>query len=159
MPAADDVQAHAEAPIDAPIDAHLEAPIDAHLEAPIDAHTEAHIEADCTANAARLALEQVTNKWSVLILTVVCTQPSRFNEIKRRLDPITHKALTEALRRLERNGLITRTVLPTSPVGVEYAITPLARTLQEPFMALVSWSQQHGEKIGNAQAAYDARTG
>ncbi|EGT5700736.1 helix-turn-helix domain-containing protein [Cronobacter sakazakii] len=108
-------------------------------------------------NSTRPVLEQVANKWSVLILTVLCTQPARFNAIKRRLDPITHKALTEALRRLERNGLVSRRVIASSPVAVEYSITSLGRTLQEPFVALVSWARQHGAAIEQAQVAYDER--
>ncbi|EIZ9494528.1 winged helix-turn-helix transcriptional regulator [Cronobacter sakazakii] len=108
-------------------------------------------------NSTRPVLEQVANKWSVLILTVLCTQPARFNAIKRRLDPITHKALTEALRRLERNGLVSRRVIASSPVAVEYSITPLGRTLQEPFVALVGWARQHGAAIEQAQEAYDER--
>ncbi len=108
-------------------------------------------------NSTRPVLEQVANKWSVLILTVLCTQPARFNAIKRRLDPITHKALTEALRRLERNGLVSRRVIASSPVAVEYSITPLGRTLQEPFVALVGWARQHGAAIEQAQVAYDER--
>lgn len=74
----------------------------------------------------RPVLDKIADKWTILILIliVICPKPSRFNEIKRRLDGITHKALADALKRLERNGLVTRTVLPTSPVGVEYAITP-----------------------------------
>ncbi|EPP6259127.1 winged helix-turn-helix transcriptional regulator [Cronobacter sakazakii] len=108
-------------------------------------------------NSTRPVLEQVANKWSVLILTVLCTQPARFNAIKRRLDPITHKALTEALRRLERNGLVSRRVIASSPVAVEYSITPLGRTLQEPFVALVGWARQHGAAIEQAQMAYDER--
>ncbi|ELY4574954.1 helix-turn-helix transcriptional regulator [Cronobacter turicensis] len=108
-------------------------------------------------NSTRPVLEQVANKWSVLILTVLCTQPARFNAIKRRLDPITHKALTEALRRLERNGLVNRRVIASSPVAVEYSITPLGRTLQEPFVALVSWARQHGAAIEQAQVDYDDR--
>lgn len=108
-------------------------------------------------SSTRPVLEQIANKWSVLILTVLCTQPSRFNAIKRRLDPITHKALTEALRRLERNGLVNRKVIASSQVAVEYSITPLGRTLQEPFVALVAWASEHGERIGDAQQAYDAR--
>lgn len=106
-------------------------------------------------NSTRPVLEQVANKWSVLILTVLCSQPSRFNAIKRRLDPITHKSLTEALRRLERNGLVSRRVIASSPVAVEYAITPLGRTLQEPFVALVNWAKQHGGAMKQAQAGYD----
>jgi len=108
-------------------------------------------------NGTKPVLEQIANKWSVLILAVVCTQPSRFNAIKRRLDPITHKALTEALRRLERNGLVDRRVIASSPVAVEYSITPLGRTLQAPFTALIAWAQEHGPALEAARAAAEAR--
>ncbi|POW55703.1 transcriptional regulator [Candidatus Pantoea alvi] len=106
-------------------------------------------------NSTRPILEQVANKWSVLILTVLCSEPARFNAIKRRLDPITHKALTEALRRLERNGLVSRRVIASSPVAVEYAITPLGRTLQAPFVALVGWAREYASAIEQAQGVYD----
>jgi DNA-binding HxlR family transcriptional regulator len=108
-------------------------------------------------DGTRPVLEQIANKWSVLILAVLCEQPSRFNAIKRRLDPITHKALTEALRRLERNGLVHRRVIPTSQVGVEYSITPLGQSLREPFVALIAWARTHGAGIEDAQVAYDGR--
>ncbi|GAB7534330.1 winged helix-turn-helix transcriptional regulator [Burkholderia sp. 22PA0099] len=108
-------------------------------------------------NATRIVLEQIANKWSVLILAVLCTEPSRFNAIKRRLDPITHKALTEALRRLERNGLVNRRVIASSPVAVEYSITPLGLTLREPFVALISWAGRHGGRIEDAQLDYDSK--
>lgn len=104
-------------------------------------------------NSTRPVLEQIANKWSVLILAVLCEQPSRFNAIKRRLDPITHKALTEALRRLEKNGLVNRKVIATSPVAVEYSITPLGLTLQQPFEALIAWARQHGAELMAAQLA------
>ncbi|MDN4591062.1 transcriptional regulator [Xenophilus aerolatus] len=104
-------------------------------------------------NSTKPVLEQIASKWSVLVLAVLCEQPSRFNAIKRRLDPITHKALTEALRRLERNGLVDRKVLATSPVAVEYSITPLGRTLQQPFESLIRWAQQHGGELTAAQSA------
>lgn len=105
---------------------------------------------------ARPVLEQIANKWSVLILTVLCSRPSRFNEIMRRLDGITHKALSEALKRLERNGLIHREVLTTTtPVGVEYTITPLGRSLQQPFEALYAWSMTYGPELERAQEEYD----
>ncbi|WP_416362539.1 winged helix-turn-helix transcriptional regulator [Phyllobacterium sp. 0TCS1.6A] len=105
---------------------------------------------------ARPVLEQIANKWSVLILTVLCTRPSRFNEIMRRLDGITHKALADALKRLERNGLIRREVLATkTPVGVEYTITSLGRSLQQPFEALYAWSMTYGPELERAQEEYD----
>lgn len=104
-------------------------------------------------NSTRPVLEQIANKWSVLILAVLCEQPSRFNTIKRRLDPITHKALTEALRRLQRNGLVNRKVIATSQVAVEYSITSLGLTLQQPFEALIGWAQQHGVELMAARLA------
>ncbi|MQT13465.1 winged helix-turn-helix transcriptional regulator [Segnochrobactrum spirostomi] len=111
--------------------------------------------ADC---AARSFFDQVANKWSVMILTLLTERPARFNEMKRRLQGVTHKALTQALRRLERNGLIQRTVLATSPVAVEYAITQLGRTLQVPFGAVYDWSIQHLEEIEEAKRSYDSRS-
>ncbi|WP_331371306.1 winged helix-turn-helix transcriptional regulator [Sinorhizobium chiapasense] len=111
--------------------------------------------ADC---AARSFFDQVANKWSVMILTILTERPTRFNEFMRRLEGITHKALTQALRRLERNGLIARRVLATSPVAVEYSITDLGRTLQVPFGAVYNWAINHLHQIEEAQESYDART-
>jgi len=121
-----------------------------------------HTRTDCVAEDAlidvhrsRPILEQIASKWSILILTVLCSRPSRFNEIMRRLDGITHKALADALKRLERNGLIQRHVLPTTPVGVEYTITPLGRSLQQPFTALYDWALHYGPEMKRAQTEYD----
>jgi DNA-binding HxlR family transcriptional regulator len=103
----------------------------------------------------RSVLDKVADKWTILILTVLCPKPLRFNEIKRRLDGITHKALADALKRLERNGLVTRTVLPTAPIGVEYAITPLGYSLREPFRSLYSWALANGDAVAEAGLRYD----
>lgn len=105
--------------------------------------------------ATRPILEHIANKWTVLILSVLCTNPARFNDLKRRLDGITHKALSEALKRLERNGLVSRKVLPTQPIGVEYTITDLGCSLREPFAALYNWSLTNGPAMQRAQTAYD----
>jgi DNA-binding HxlR family transcriptional regulator len=109
------------------------------------------------ANMARVrpVLDKIADKWTILILTVLCPRPARFNAIKRRLDGITHKALADALKRLERNGLVTRTVLPTAPIGVEYAITPLGHSLRQPFEALCAWALDHGAAIEAANHAHD----
>lgn len=107
-------------------------------------------------HSTRPILDQIANKWSVLILTVLCNKPSRFNEIMRRLNGITHKALADALKRLERNGLIRREVLAhTTPVGVEYTITPLGQSLQQPFTALYDWALTYGSELKQAQEEYD----
>jgi DNA-binding HxlR family transcriptional regulator len=103
----------------------------------------------------RPVLDKIADKWTILILTVLCPKPARFNEIKRRLEGITHKSLADALKRLERHGLVTRTVFPTTPVAVEYTITPLGHSLREPFEALCSWALAHEHAFAAAVAAYD----
>jgi DNA-binding HxlR family transcriptional regulator len=110
------------------------------------------------ANMARVrpVLDKIADKWTILILTVLCPRPARFNAIKRRLDGITHKALADALKRLERNGLVTRTVLPTAPIGVEYAITPLGHSLRQPFEALCSWALDNGAAIEAANSEHNS---
>lgn len=107
--------------------------------------------------ASRPILDQIADKWSMLILAVLCTEPQRFNAIKRRLEGVTQKALTQALRRLERNGLVARRVIPVSPVGVEYSLTPLGCTLQQPFAALYAWTVDHLAELEQAQQAFDQR--
>ena len=106
---------------------------------------------------ARSALEHIANKWSVLILTVLCGKPARFNEMMHNLDGITHKSLADALKRLERNGLISRKVIPTTPVGVEYAITELGHSLRDPFEALYAWAIEHAHALERAQLEFDSQ--
>lgn len=103
---------------------------------------------------ARPVLDKIADKWTILILTAISSEPKRFNEIKRQLN-ITHKALSDALKRLERNGLVTRTVLPTTPIGVEYAITPLGLSLRAPFHALCAWAFDNAAAMERAEAQYD----
>lgn len=103
----------------------------------------------------RPVLDKIADKWTILILVVICPKPARFNEIRRRLDGITHKALADALKRLERNGLVTRTVLPTAPIGVEYAITPLGHSLRQPFEAVCNWALERGHEIDAAGLRYE----
>ena len=93
----------------------------------------------------------------MLILAVLCAQPLRFNAIKRRLEGITQKALTQALRRLERNGIVARRVIPVSPVAVEYSVAPLGRSLEQPFAALYAWTVDHLSDIEQAQRDFDQR--
>lgn len=105
---------------------------------------------------ARPVLEQVAHKWSILVLTFLCGEPKRFNQLKRRLGSITQKALTDTLRRLERNGLVARTVVSMSPVAVVYSVTPLGRTLQDPFLALYDWALCHQTELQDARERFDS---
>ena len=107
--------------------------------------------------ATRPILDEIANKWSIMILSVLCTQPTRFNVLRRRLEGITQKALTQALRRLERNGLILRRVIASSPVAVEYSITPLGHTLRDPMAALYVWTLEHAPDVQAAQRDFDGR--
>ncbi|WP_409494644.1 winged helix-turn-helix transcriptional regulator [Amycolatopsis sp. cmx-11-12] len=109
--------------------------------------------ADCP---SRPILDQIADKWSMMVMTVL-DRPRRFNDIKRRLDGVTQRVLTQTLRRLERNGMIERRVLPTSPVGVEYSLTPLGESLREPFGRLYDWTTAHADEIQNCQQSYDQR--
>ena len=108
---------------------------------------------------SRELFDQIAGKWSMMVLTVLDAGPLRFNVIKRHLEGITQKALTDCLKRLERNGLVERRVLPTSPVGVEYEITPLGRTLQPPFKALYAWTMEKMPAVEEARRNFDSRSG
>ena len=106
---------------------------------------------------SRLLFDQIADKWSMMVLTVLEGGPMRFNAIKRRLEGVTQKALTQCLRRLERNGLLSRRVIPVSPVAVEYEITPLGRTLHEPFKTLYAWTLANLPAVEQARQAFDSR--
>jgi DNA-binding HxlR family transcriptional regulator len=106
---------------------------------------------------SRMLLDQITDKWSVLILAALCEKPLRFNEIRRALSGVTQKALTQSLRRLERSGILSRRVIPSSQVAVEYSVTPLGRTLEGPFTALLDWTNMHAADVMRAQSAFDER--
>jgi DNA-binding HxlR family transcriptional regulator len=108
--------------------------------------------ADCP---CRLLLDQIADKWSILIIAALKGGPLRFNMIKRSLEGITQKALTQSLRRLERNGIVARRVIPVSPLAVEYRITPLGHTLDEPFRALHVWTQDYLTQVEQARLAFD----
>lgn len=107
----------------------------------------------------RLLLDEIASKWSILVLGALCDGPLRFNQLRRALDGVTQKALTQCLRRLERDGILTRTVLPTSPVSVQYEITSLGRTLEAPFRALADWTVHHGAAVAEARVRFDTAGG
>lgn len=104
----------------------------------------------------RPVLDQIGDRWSVMVMAAL-ERPGRFSEVERRLDGITHKVLNQALRRLERNGMVGRRVLATSPVGVEYSLTPLGRSLRAPFEQLYGWAAAHADEIELHQLDYDRR--
>jgi DNA-binding HxlR family transcriptional regulator len=97
------------------------------------------LEQGCT---TRQALERLASKWRVLLIYALLAGPQRPAELRRRVDGITQKMLTETLREMERDGLVERRVLKqTAPQHIEYALTALGRTLQEPLAAICAWAQ------------------
>lgn len=112
---------------------------------------------DCL--AAREVLNRVGDKWSVAVVGLLGEGPVRFSEIKRSIEGISQRMLTLTLRGLERDGLITRTVFPTIPPRVEYALTTLGKTLLEPVRALATWAQKHRQEIQAARDRFDANKG
>lgn len=108
---------------------------------------------------ARLLFDQIADKWSMMILTVLDQGPQRFNTIRRRIEGVSQKSLTQTLRKLERNGLIGRRVLATSPVAVEYELSALGWTLLPPFRALYRWTKDHIAEVERARRRFDHADG
>ncbi|MFC7844569.1 winged helix-turn-helix transcriptional regulator [Streptomyces sp. NPDC057382] len=100
-------------------------------------------------------LDRVAGKWSIGILIAAAHGPVRFTELERSLNGISRRMLTLNLRRLERDGLLVRTVHPTVPPKVEYSLTPMARELHASLTGLVDWAERHRSAIAEARAAYD----
>jgi DNA-binding HxlR family transcriptional regulator len=102
----------------------------------------------------RRALDRIADKWTALIVGLLGQRTHRFGELRRGIEGISHKVLTQMLRSLERDGLVLRVVGDTVPPIVEYSLTPLGRTLVEPLAAIRDWAEQHIEQVERAQAAY-----
>ncbi|MEU1916174.1 winged helix-turn-helix transcriptional regulator [Streptomyces massasporeus] len=100
-------------------------------------------------------LDRVAGKWSIGILTAAAHGPVRFTELERAINGISRRMLTLNLRRLERDGLLVRTVYPTVPPKVEYSLTPMARELHASLAGLVGWAERHRSAVIEARAAYD----
>ncbi len=112
-----------------------------------------HLPGDCRAISDVLA--RIGDKWSVLVVTRLGAGPLRFNELRRSIGGISQRMLTLTLRGLERDGLVTRTIFPTIPPRVDYALTPLGRDLLKPVSALGEWALSNQAKIARARERFD----
>ncbi|WP_103335047.1 winged helix-turn-helix transcriptional regulator [Amycolatopsis sp. CA-126428] len=104
----------------------------------------------------RQLLDRIGDQWTVLIVGALSAGPLRFTEIGRRVDGISQKVLTQTLRSLVRDGILTRTTYPTIPPKVEYELTALGRNLSEPLDVLDRWARRHMSSVQEARDAYDA---
>ena len=103
----------------------------------------------------RLVLDHIADKWAALILWRISDGPIRFNELRRKVEGISTKVLSQSLKELERDGLVIRRAFATVPVTVEYSITPLGNTLAEKLATVTQWAEQNLEAVLAAQALYD----
>ena len=103
----------------------------------------------------REVLDRIGDKWSVLVVLCLSEGTHRFSALRRRIEGVSQRMLTETLRQLERDGIVRRTVYPEVPLRVEYALTELGQTLIGPLAALAAWAEEHRGAIVRARAAYD----
>lgn len=104
---------------------------------------------------SRVVFQRVGDKWASLVIQVLAEGPVRFSDLRTKVSPITPKVLTQTLRALERDGLVTRTVHAQVPPKVDYELTPLGRSLLEPLAQLRLWAEEHVPSILTARDTYD----
>ncbi|RZU66121.1 HxlR family transcriptional regulator [Microterricola gilva] len=107
----------------------------------------------------REVLSRVGDKWSLLVIGVLHDGPRRFTELQRAVDGISHRMLTQTLRSLERDGLVSRQSFAEIPPRVEYTATPLGRSLSEPVLSLVGWAADNHRAILDARSVFDGPEG
>lgn len=114
---------------------------------------------DWTRCPVRDVLDHMGDKWSTLLLITLGGRPHRFGELRRALPDISQRMLTQTLRDLQRDGLISRRVFATTPPSVEYALTPLGSSLLVPLSTLIQWADDHHEAIRAARHAFTREPG
>lgn len=102
-----------------------------------------------------MALDRIADKWTVLTLGLLVERRLRFNQLRREIEGLSQKMASQTLKALERDGLVTRTAFATVPVTVEYAITPLGRSLAQALAPLARWASDHINEIARARERYD----
>jgi DNA-binding HxlR family transcriptional regulator len=102
-------------------------------------------------------LDLIANKWTALIIAELANGTRRFQQLRHEVEGVTQKMLTQTLRALERDGLVSRRIYAAVPPRVEYSLTPLGQTFTKPLWALKRWAEAHVEEIEASRAAWDAR--
>ncbi|MET0182814.1 MAG: helix-turn-helix domain-containing protein [Caulobacterales bacterium] len=115
--------------------------------------THVHVADECRAVSETLA--RIGDKWSVQTVALLGEGPKRFSELRREIGAVSQKMLTSTLRNLERDGFVTRTIYPTIPPRVDYALTELGYDLLGPVKALGDWAKTNQPRIAAAREAFD----
>jgi DNA-binding HxlR family transcriptional regulator len=102
-------------------------------------------------------LDRISDKWVSLLLNALADGPRRYSDLSRTIVGVSQKMLTQTLRTLERDGLVSRAVSPSVPVRVDYALTPLGISLLPVMQAIKEWAETHIEEVATARDAYDDR--
>ncbi len=110
---------------------------------------------DASACPVRNILDRIGDKWTMLVLVALAAEPRRFGMLQRMVPDISKRMLTQTLRLLERDGLVTRHVFPTTPPSVEYRLAPLGTSVLEPLQALTRWAEANFGAIRLARARFD----
>jgi len=110
-----------------------------------------------TAEHVRDILDRVGDKWSMLVISLLEHGARRYGSLAADIPGISQRMLTVTLQRLERDGLVTRTSYPEIPPRVEYALSPLGASLQEPISALAQWAYRHKDEFLASRDRYDAK--
>jgi len=108
---------------------------------------------------SRQVLDRIGDRWTVLVVGTLSHGPARFSELARRIEGVSQKMLTQTLRGLERDGLVTRTVHAEVPPRVDYELTDVGRSLIEPLAALDAWARSHLESIVESRRRFDEARG
>jgi len=103
----------------------------------------------------RQTFDRLGDKWTLLIVRILGGGPQRFTALKMATEGISQRMLTLTLRKLERDGLVSRTIFAEVPPRVEYALTPLGQTLLDPVSALAQWALDHEDELARHQCAFD----
>ncbi|MGW0610205.1 winged helix-turn-helix transcriptional regulator [Streptomyces sp. NPDC002788] len=106
---------------------------------------------------SRTSLARIANKWTAMVVIALSGGRMRFRDLRTTVDGISAKVLTDTLRDLERDGIVTRHVYAEVPPRVEYELTALGRTLHMPLEALGRWAEEHIEEVLAARDEYDTR--
>ena len=107
---------------------------------------------------SRQLLDRLSDKWVTLVMVALEDGPRRYSQLSRTIAGVSQKMLTQTLRTLERDGLLTRTVTASVPVRVDYALTPLGHDLQPVMLAIKTWAETHIERVFEARSRFDARS-
>lgn len=106
---------------------------------------------------SRQVLDRIADKWTTLVILLLKDEAKRFSELRHEIRGISPKMLTQTLRTLERDGLVSRTIYAEIPPRVEYRLTSLGATLCAPIAGILDWAEAHMDEVAESQGRYDSR--